>query len=137
MFEAVLGYLKRAGIMISAMLIVAVLLAATRVALEFVSPTYSGFGPWRPVVEVTMVGSVFSCVLLVVEAIATILPWGKTAPNAQLLVAGAVCALGASLPLIKRISYPIFGSAPPEFLVIGAAILCAGVLRCYRGRASA
>jgi hypothetical protein len=88
-------------------------------------------------VEVIKVGFVFSCVLFAVEAIATLLPWGKTAPTAQLIAAGAVCAFGASLPLIRRVSYPVFGSAPPELLVIVAAIFCAVVLRCYRGRVSA
>ena len=137
LFEIARGYVGRAGTMISAMVVVSILLAVILVGLELVSPTYSGFGPLRPMVEATTVVLVLSCVMLLIEAIATLLPWGKSAPRAQLIVAGAVCALGASQPLIGRVSYPIFGSVPPELLVVSAAIVCAGVLRCYRSRVSA
>lgn len=116
--------------MILAMALTTFLVAGIRTALEFVSPTYSGFGPWRPMIEMQVISLALSCLLLIVEAVGTLLSArGTHARRGYLLTAGCISALGASGPLIGRISYPLFGLRAPDWPILLLAVIFAMAMR--------
>jgi hypothetical protein len=137
MYEILRGYAARTCIMILAMGLAVFLLAGIRTVLEFISPTYSGFGPWRPMVEGLTVILVFACILLVLEAVATLIPRFRFISKICLTMAGFICALGAAEPLITRIFHSNFNFNSLELLVIIAAVIGAASIRFIGGRASA
>lgn len=116
--------------MILAMALTTFLVAGIRTALEFVSPTYSGFGPWQPMIGIGAPLLIFSCLLLIVEAVGTLLSArGTHARRGYLLTAGCISALSASAPLIRRISYPLFGLRVPDWPILVLAIIFAMAVR--------
>lgn len=116
--------------MILAMAPTTFLLAGISTALEFVSPTYSGFGPWQPMIAIGAALLIFSCLLLIVEAVGTLLSArGTHARRGYLLTAGCLVAFGASTGLVRRISYPLFGLNAPEWSILVLAAIFAMVVR--------
>jgi hypothetical protein len=137
MHEYLLDYAARSGIMILAMSFVVLLLAAIQTTLEFISPIYSGVGPWYPMLAATFIVLVFACFLLILELVATLISRFRFISKMSLIITGVICALGAVEPLIARIFHTRFGLDSLEFLFLSAAIIGAISIRFLAGRASA
>ena len=127
-------YFTRVGTMILSLVLVLVVLAAIRTYLEYIFPSYSGFGPWRPFVELVALIIILSGVLLLIELFATTLTRLNSVSRFGLFGVGATCALGASQPLLGPIMNKTIGAAPSEWLVMTIAVVSAIILRCYFGR---
>jgi uncharacterized membrane protein len=123
-------------VMCGAMAAMSALLAAMRTALEFVWPTYSGLGPWRPFVELPIDIMVFAAFLILMESFATFVNWKPPHYRSHLVVIGCVCAMGASGPLVVRATWPLLAIAFPDLLIIGTSLAAAMVARYWFGRAT-
>ncbi len=88
--------IKRAAWIILGIVVICTCIALLNVIQEYISPTYSGFSFWRPMVllPVTVLFSGFVATL--VHVVAALLKWPKLNSPLQLFLVGGICGFSLS-----------------------------------------
>ncbi|MFC1603303.1 hypothetical protein ACFL3U_07020, partial [Pseudomonadota bacterium] len=108
------------------------LITAIRVVQEHVMPTYSGFGPWRPLVELPIAVLVSSIVAQIAQFIGKLANWPELKLRSQMLALGGICGLSTISTLIRHLIWPSIVNIPYyEWLVILCILIIAIMVR-YR-----
>lgn len=127
--NGVRGYLARVGFMVLGATVIAAALGLAASALEHISPTTSGFGPWHPLELIPGFFLIACCSLLCIEVLATHVCVSTNPSKLRLLATGATCAAVAAYPIAHRLLYQLPNS---DVLFIGVFVLSSAAVRLRR-----
>ena len=88
--------------------VISFVIASVRVIQEYIAPSYSGFGPWRPMVllPVNIVAS--GVIAGIIQLIASLAHWGKINKRKYLIIFGGICGAASISSLFTHTANTYF-----------------------------
>lgn len=112
---------------ISSVIGMSFLISIVRVIQEHIQLSYSGFGPWQPIIQLPFIILIAGIIASLVQVIAKIAKWRKIQLIRDAVIFGGICGLVPISDVIKYCCNTIVSRVPDLDLVVVLIVFFAAV----------